>query len=248
MKEKVFTLGLSGKQQFLVAAIIYGSIFLATTFWGFQALSFKTILALLGSGFIGWTFIEYVLHRFPFHYEAAPEPWRTILAGQHLFHHEYPNHPDFVIAPITISLPMYGLIFLLFWGLSAAFGSDLLHASLLGSGLQLGYLVYEWIHYSAHRLPARTALGRYLKKYHMVHHFKDSDNYFGVTSPFWDRVFGTKPDYDSRKETRILPIASRGKNEDIAGMMMASKKKEADELPLGRPLLWQSLIHTEMGI
>jgi 4-hydroxysphinganine ceramide fatty acyl 2-hydroxylase len=31
-----------------------------------------------------------------------------------------------------------------------------------------------------------------LKKYHLQHHFADYDNGFGVTSRFWDWVFGTE--------------------------------------------------------
>lgn len=31
-----------------------------------------------------------------------------------------------------------------------------------------------------------------LKKYHLEHHFADYNNGFGVTSPFWDWVFGTQ--------------------------------------------------------
>lgn len=31
-----------------------------------------------------------------------------------------------------------------------------------------------------------------LKKYHLEHHFADYENGFGVTSRFWDRVFGTE--------------------------------------------------------
>ena len=33
---------------------------------------------------------------------------------------------------------------------------------------------------------------RQLRKYHMAHHFADYENGFGVTSRFWDRVFGTE--------------------------------------------------------
>ena len=33
---------------------------------------------------------------------------------------------------------------------------------------------------------------RDLKKYHLAHHYQDSENGFGVTSRFWDRVFGTE--------------------------------------------------------
>jgi 4-hydroxysphinganine ceramide fatty acyl 2-hydroxylase len=31
-----------------------------------------------------------------------------------------------------------------------------------------------------------------LKKYHLKHHFADYENGFGVTSRFWDWVFGTQ--------------------------------------------------------
>ena len=33
---------------------------------------------------------------------------------------------------------------------------------------------------------------RAVKKYHLEHHFKDYQNGFGVTSRFWDRIFGTE--------------------------------------------------------
>jgi sterol desaturase/sphingolipid hydroxylase (fatty acid hydroxylase superfamily) len=39
-----------------------------------------------------------------------------------------------------------------------------------------------------HSLPAYWHA---LKKYHLQHHFADYENGFGVTSRFWDRVFGT---------------------------------------------------------
>lgn len=31
-----------------------------------------------------------------------------------------------------------------------------------------------------------------LKKYHLQHHFSDYQKGFGVTSKFWDKVFGTE--------------------------------------------------------
>ena len=39
------------------------------------------------------------------------------------------------------------------------------------------------------RLPAYY---QELKKYHLKHHFADYQNGFGVTSRFWDWVFGTE--------------------------------------------------------
>lgn len=40
-----------------------------------------------------------------------------------------------------------------------------------------------------------------LKKYHLQHHFADSQNGFGVTSRFWDRVFGTELKTSTSKGT-----------------------------------------------
>lgn len=40
-----------------------------------------------------------------------------------------------------------------------------------------------------------------LKKYHLQHHFADFDNGFGVTSRFWDRVFGTELELPAPKQT-----------------------------------------------
>jgi 4-hydroxysphinganine ceramide fatty acyl 2-hydroxylase len=43
------------------------------------------------------------------------------------------------------------------------------------------------------RLPSSLpSYYRELKKYHLQHHFADYENGFGVTSRFWDRVFGTE--------------------------------------------------------
>ena len=43
---------------------------------------------------------------------------------------------------------------------------------------------YEWVHYVAH-VPFRplTPVGRYMKKYHLWHHFKNERRWFGVTNP-----------------------------------------------------------------
>lgn len=41
-----------------------------------------------------------------------------------------------------------------------------------------------------------------LKKYHLQHHFADFENGFGVTSRFWDRVFGTELETPSPKDVK----------------------------------------------
>jgi sterol desaturase/sphingolipid hydroxylase (fatty acid hydroxylase superfamily) len=39
----------------------------------------------------------------------------------------------------------------------------------------------------------RRGVLKYLKRYHLQHHYKTPQQRFGVTSPLWDVLFGTKP-------------------------------------------------------
>ena len=55
-----------------------------------------------------------------------------------------------------------------------------------------GYLFYDTLHYATHHFSMRRGVWLWLKKYHMRHHYQDDHVGFGVTSPLWDHVFGTK--------------------------------------------------------
>ena len=60
------------------------------------------------------------------------------------------------------------------------------------SGGLLGYLAYDLTHYATHHFPMRSGYAKYIKRYHMQHHYKDPDTRFGVSSPVWDWVFHTQ--------------------------------------------------------
>lgn len=60
-------------------------------------------------------------------------------------------------------------------------------------GLHSFLTMYDILHYYFHfgpdfNIPIVSAL----KKNHMKHHYRDSDRGFGVTTTFWDWVFGTR--------------------------------------------------------
>ena len=44
----------------------------------------------------------------------------------------------------------------------------------LFTGFLVGYLVYDLTHYATHHFPMRSGYAKYLKRYHMQHHYKDS--------------------------------------------------------------------------
>ena len=71
-------------------------------------------------------------------------------------------------------------------------------------GMMLAILHYEWVHYVAH-IPyqPRTRLGRWIKQYHLRHHFISEKHWFGVSNPTLDGVFGTfrGPDASEKSAT-----------------------------------------------
>lgn len=169
---------------FLVSAIITSSI---------SRLGFLHIPAGFLLGVLIWTFSEYTLHRFLFHYEAKSERAQKIFFLFHGVHHAQPQCKTRLVMPPVLSIPLS----LVFYFLYAWIVGGLLNAPAwvapLYSGFTIGYLVYDLTHYATHHFPMRSGVLKYLKRYHMQHHYKTPDARYGVSSPLWDIVFGTKP-------------------------------------------------------
>jgi sterol desaturase/sphingolipid hydroxylase (fatty acid hydroxylase superfamily) len=55
--------------------------------------------------------------------------------------------------------------------------------------------LYEWKHYVAHRpIKPKSRLGKWVKKMHILHHYKNENFWYGVSTPFVDVLFGTLKD------------------------------------------------------
>ena len=95
--------------------------------------------------------------------------------------------PAAMVARLAFSLPiavfLFAVLSLLLWSPQKA--------ALVMVGLIVGYLSYEVIHYSIHRVPMVRRLVRPLASHHLHHHYADSTRCYGVTSPLWDWVFRT---------------------------------------------------------
>jgi sterol desaturase/sphingolipid hydroxylase (fatty acid hydroxylase superfamily) len=140
-----------------------------------------------------WTFAEYILHRFVFHHKASSNLGQRIFFLFHGVHHAQPQCKTRLVMPPVVSIPMavifYGLFYLV-WG--RLFGVP----QWIGpsfAGFIAGYLAYDMIHYAAHHFLMRQRYLKFLKRYHMQHHFRTPDARYGVSSPLWDRVFRTMP-------------------------------------------------------
>jgi len=155
------------------------------------ALGELTPLAVAGwtlAGYAAWTLTEYWLHRVVFHCEPARGLGARLHWMLHGVHHDHPNDPMRLVMPPTASLPLAAAFVLLF---QLALPAGVAFA--LGVGFFGGYLAYDLTHFHVHHARPRSRLGRRLRENHMRHHFADDTTAFGVSTPFWDRVFGTAP-------------------------------------------------------
>ena len=160
---------------FLIAASVAG-----TADWPSRLAFFLPL------GFVIWMFIEYGLHRLIFH---RPErgKWWTFLPWVHGLHHDNPRDVRLILSPVWFSLP----ISVVYWTILRLLTGEWRTSTLILCGILIGYLWYEFVHYSSHcRIPS-TRLIRFLKTYHLLHHHTSDAIWFGVTSPFIDRIFGT---------------------------------------------------------
>ena len=137
------------------------------------------LLALALLGLAGWTAIEYAIHRFVLHGLAPFKRW-------HEEHHQRPT--ALIGAPTILSASLiFGLVFLPALALGGPW-----RACALTLGVLTGYLLYAITHHAAHHWPAESAWLKRRKRWHALHHHDAGRRGgYGVTSAFWDHVFGS---------------------------------------------------------
>ena len=145
------------------------------------------------AGLFLWTFAEYTLHRFVFHFPPRTPRQERLVFLFHGVHHAQPQCKTRLVMPPAASIPMalifYALFYLVF-GVVLGIGYWIAPTF---AGFIIGYLIYDMTHYATHHWAMRSGYLKFLKRYHMQHHYKTPDKRFGVSSPLWDTVFGTKP-------------------------------------------------------
>jgi sterol desaturase/sphingolipid hydroxylase (fatty acid hydroxylase superfamily) len=143
----------------------------------------------LMAGVLLWTLIEYLLHRFVFHFTPHGKMQEDLSFLIHGIHHDYPWDADRLVMPPAVSLSVGALLYL-----PIMFVAGPVYFGVAFAGTALGYVWYDLAHYAFHHIKPRTALGRYLRSYHLIHHFKTHTRRYGVSTPLWDYVFGTAPE------------------------------------------------------
>jgi len=150
-----------------------------------QKLSFLAVAGLFVAGVLIWTLLEYVIHRYFFHYEPKSRWGKQLHFVVHGVHHDYPQDATRLVMPPSLSIPLALLFYFLF---AVAFGR---FAPAMFAGLVFGYVCYDSIHYAAHHFAMKRGIWLRLKQYHLRHHYHDDHAGYGVSSPLWDYVFRT---------------------------------------------------------
>jgi 4-hydroxysphinganine ceramide fatty acyl 2-hydroxylase len=132
---------------------------------------------------------EYGTHRFLLH--ARPSRVAFVRVLQHRLHYDHhlePKRLDLLFLPPWFLVPALAA----FAAIYAALTRDAATVMSLVLGNLLGLLYYEWVHFVAH-VPFRpvTPVGRWMRKYHLRHHFKNEKLGFGVTNPVFDLLSRT---------------------------------------------------------
>jgi sterol desaturase/sphingolipid hydroxylase (fatty acid hydroxylase superfamily) len=144
------------------------------------------------AGLAVWTLAEYLLHRFLFHHPAHTPRQERIFFLFHGVHHAQPQCRTRLVMPPIVSIPMAAIFYAILLGAGWVFGATNWVDGIF-AGFSAGYLIYDLIHYATHHFPMRSGYAKFLKRYHMQHHYKTPMQRFGVSSPVWDKVFDTYP-------------------------------------------------------
>ena len=148
--------------------------------------SFSVIAIVTLAGLLVWTFTEYTLHRWAFHFPAKSKFGQWLVFLFHGNHHDVPNDKTRLVFP-----PVPAIIIMFFlWKFFGLFVPTQFMEVFMG-GFIIGYLCYDYIHYATHHFSMNSAIGKYLRKYHLQHHHQGQAAKYGVSNPLWDYIFGT---------------------------------------------------------
>jgi hypothetical protein len=167
---------------------IWGPFTLYLLWRASQHMSGLPLVAWTALGVFAWTLLEYGLHRYIFHFKPNPDSELQKEASFliHGIHHDYPWDRDRLVMPPTVTALIAAGVWFGFRWLGAAE-----HAWM--AGMVGGYIWYDLTHYYLHHAAPTTAFGKWLRRYHLVHHFQTPDIRYGITTPLWDMVFRTYP-------------------------------------------------------
>lgn len=153
--------------------------------WRMHAGNPLTALLAIGLGLFAFSFIEYFFHRWMFHTRVP------LFEQGHRTHHEQPLGYDSLpfFLPAVVLLILAGLFVLI---MPTGF------ALLMAGAITFGYITYGLSHFTIHHVRFRHPWLRRWAGAHHIHHYHPDCN-FGLTTPLWDVLLGTRYVRQARK-------------------------------------------------
>ena len=137
-------------------------------------------------GFVLWTFTEYIVHRYVFHWDAKSAVGKYFVFLFHGLHHDDPQDQTRLVMPPVPAILLSGVLYFLFFLVFPA-----KYLQVIMAYFMTGYLCYDYIHYATHHFAMTSRVGKFLRKYHLQHHYSGESSKYGVSSPLWDYIFKT---------------------------------------------------------
>ncbi|HTS43243.1 MAG TPA: sterol desaturase family protein [Puia sp.] len=145
------------------------------------------------SGWFSWTFIEYISHRFWSHSKTSNKKNAVIRRHQH--HHSHPTDIK-VTGRQRLVMSIIAALLIVFSILLDNYLTFL-------AGFWMGIFWFFQMHYFLHQSWVKKVFPQLLK-YHIVHHCRQPDRCFGISTIWWDKVFGTIPSGKTSVSQRII--------------------------------------------
>ena len=149
------------------------------------AYSFTRIGLIYLGAIFSWSLFEYLAHRFIFHWISDNPSVMRFVYTLHGNHHEYPRDRQRLFMPPVPSVIISSFLFALFY---CFMGNN---TFVFFPGFISGYLMYGSMHYAIHAWAPPFKWLKPLWRNHHLHHYKNDELGFGVSSTLWDRVFKT---------------------------------------------------------
>jgi hypothetical protein len=134
--------------------LLYLPLIVTSVYFAFshERLSILSIAEFFAIGLIIWTLLEYLIHRYAFHYKPTTRIGKQLHFTVHGVHRDYSNNAKRLVMPPAVSVPLaivfYALFFLLFGRAAPA----------IWAGFASGYVCYDSIHYAIHHFPMKGSL------------------------------------------------------------------------------------------
>ncbi len=154
------------------------------------------VILLFFGGIFFWTFFEYMMHRFIFHWVSDYPRVQRVSYVMHGNHHEFPRDKQRLFMPPVPSIIISSVVFLIMYAVMSK------NVLAFFPGFMLGYLMYGSMHYAIHAWNPPFKWMKPIWRNHHLHHYKSEERGFGVSSNIWDWVFRTGFDLKKEKENK----------------------------------------------